>query len=84
MPPSRISAPATKAEGLCHDIPYNTNLAGPNGCTIHFWMGDKSKDKVLLQKLIKTARYERDIVSVTFSDGAPTGIWGSGQNMPSD
>lgn len=73
--PRRIPCPSTKAEGLCDGVPYDTQIVSADGCCVHFWMGDDSKNKERLQKLISIARYNRDVVQITFSDGAPDGFW---------
>lgn len=77
MQAKKITAPKIKAEGFCSGHPYNTELASINGVSIHFWVGDVEGPPlvVLLKKLTETARRHRDIVGVTFSDGAPTGFW---------
>lgn len=44
--PRRITCPQLKAEGSIHlkgedPIPYDTQLAGPDGVSLHLWMGTR-------------------------------------------
>src|SRR5664279_5553481 len=64
----------SKAEGLCCGLPYSTELASVNGCSIHFWCGD-AIDNDLLERALGKARSERDIVCAQASLGQPTGFW---------
>jgi len=86
--PKRITCPAVKAEGSIwltgqDPIPFDTQLAGPDGCALHLWMGDRNQDKGLISRAVRLARYNRDIVEVTYSIGEPEGYW-SKQDMHED
>lgn len=63
-----------KAEGLCDGIPYDTELAGPDGVSICFWYGD-DYDEERLQRALEKARADRDIVRAIASPGQPTKFW---------
>lgn len=83
--PIRITNPDCKAEGSIHlkdasPIPYGTDLAGPDGVHIHLWMGKRNQDKALLYRAIRLAKAHKDIVSVSYSAGEPTGFW-TGMNI---
>jgi hypothetical protein len=64
-----------KAEGLCLETPYNTELVSINGCSIHFWLRSHTPTDAELQTLLTVARRHRDIVRATWSAGDPTGFW---------
>lgn len=82
----KISNPNTKAEGdvYLRDVdqvfPYVTQLAGPNGCVIHFWMGSRFGDKELRNRLLQKSKNFRDVLSGSYSEGVPSGYWAH-QNM---
>ena len=63
-----------KAEGRCCGFPYDTQLAGPGGVSIHFWVGE-TYDPALVQKALDVARAHRDVVYATCSLGQPTKFW---------
>lgn len=63
-----------RAEGLCRGLPYNTEQASSAGVSILFWCGD-AFDEALLQKALRTARNNRDVVGAVASLGQPTGFW---------
>lgn len=63
-----------RAEGRCHGLPYSTELASSQGCSIHFWVGD-NYDADLVSKALDAARGSRDIVYASWSLGQPTGFW---------
>lgn len=71
----RIDCPEAKAEGLIDGHPYDTQLVSINGVAFHIWLGDKTPTRAALQRLERIARYNRDVVYMTFSDGQPTGFW---------
>ena len=81
--PQRIQCPEAKAEGnilLTHNgteyvFPYDTQLAGPDGCHIHFWMGSYANVSGLALAARKEAQNYRDIVSCSYSIGEPQGFW---------
>jgi hypothetical protein len=85
----RIPRPEDKAEGMVRNdklpgpIPYNTELAGSEGVSLHLWMGQHADDSLALDLCVRIARHNRDIVAVTFSEGDPTGFW-SGCDMGFD
>lgn len=70
----RVDCPECKAEGLCGEYAYNTELASINGVAIHFWLGANASSE-LASKLLACMRNQRDIVGATYSDGAPVGFW---------
>lgn len=86
--PARIQCPETKAEGTIHftwsdqvwQIPFDTQLAGPDGCAIHFWLGDNANVSGLALAARRAADNHRDIVTCSYSSGQPTGYWAT-QNM---
>lgn len=83
--PIYIPTPEVKAEGSIHlagedPIPYDTDLVGPDGVHIHFWMGKRAQDKGLVYRALRLARGHRDIVSASYSKGGPTGFW-AGSNI---
>lgn len=70
--------PNTKAEGTCNGLAYDTQLVNIDGVNIHFWVGDGKgifKPHTKLTDALHKARCARDIVSATWSFGAPTGFW---------
>lgn len=79
--PQRIKCPERKAEGLIHvpgtdiSIPYDTQTAGPNGCALHLWMGNKDQDSALRSAAVRAAHNARDVIEVTYSTGVPEGFW---------
>lgn len=81
--PVRIDCPDAKAEGTLrlvwkdqtYLIPYDTNLAGPDGCAIHFWLGENSNISGLALAARREADNNRDIVECTYSSGEPSGFW---------
>jgi hypothetical protein len=78
--PQRIFRPICKAEGAIwlkgeDPIPFDTELAGPDGCALHLWMGDRDQDKGLIYRAVRLAKWHRDIVEVTYSIGEPAGYW---------
>jgi hypothetical protein len=62
-------------EKLPEPVPYNTELASSQGVSIHFWMGMRAEDSLVLDLCVRIARHNRDIVGVTFSEGDPDGFW---------
>lgn len=74
MRTTKIDNPNTQAEGLCNGLPYTTDLANINGVHIHFWVGD-SPMGVSIPDALHKARNAHDIVSATWSFGAPKGFW---------
>jgi len=64
-----------KAEGTCGGFPYNTELASINGVAVHFWVGDYPVQAPALQAAERKIRGARDVVSVTWSYGHPSGFW---------
>ncbi len=86
----RISNPSIKAEGLIYlneinqTFPYHTELAGPNGCCIHIWMGEENQNKGLLYRLYRLASNYRDVIQCTYSNGTSEGIWPDPINMYED
>lgn len=64
-----------KAEGYCDGLPYTTELAGPDGVSIHFWVGAQSVTEEQLQAALRKARGARDIVSASWSEGMPISFW---------
>lgn len=81
--PIQIPNPNTKAEGAIwlkgeDPIPYDTELAGPDGVNIHFWIGDRplnNETKDIISRAGKLARAHRDVVSISYSKGEPEGYW---------
>ena len=79
--PQRIPCPDAKAEGdiihpdLPEPIPYDTDVISPDGVHIHLWMGKHDQDGAARSLAVRVARYCRDIVSVSYSIGKPTGYW---------
>lgn len=79
--PVRISNPEAKAEGILHftfkeeryHLPYDTQLAGPDGCAIHFWLREHGSVSGLALTARKAADNYRDIVQCTYSIGQPVG-----------
>lgn len=89
--PRRIRPPdGYKAEGDIYvpghgdPVPYRTDLAGPDGCSIHLWMGTRSQDSSLRSAAMRVAHYHRDIVEATYSIGEPEEYWEPKQNMRMD
>lgn len=74
-----------RAEGDCGGFPYNTELVNSNGCSVLFWTGDRSPNddttKADLEKALRVARGDRDIVRALACPGSPTGYWAH-QDMP--
>jgi hypothetical protein len=64
-----------RAEGRCCGIPYNTELVSSNGVRFHLWLGDRDMSTDLSARLNQEARRQRDIVSMTWCPGEPTGFW---------
>lgn len=66
-----------KAEGTCTGLPYDTELAGPNGVSVHFWTGDLAGDalKAALKRAEARVCGVRDVVRIQHSPGAPEGYW---------
>lgn len=62
------------ADGI-EPVPYDTDIVSSQGCHVHLWLGERVKDKDLLKTVSRIARYNRDVVSMSYSDGAPTGYW---------
>ena len=79
--PKRIQRPEVKAEGDIHvpgydePVPYDTQLAGPDGVALHLWMGSRGQDSALRAAAVRIAHYHRDVVEVTYSIGLPVGYW---------
>lgn len=79
--PVRIKCPVKQAEGdvyhpSCPDpMPYCTDLAGPDGVHIHFWIDYPYYGQKFVRKLKAFASNFNDIVSVSWSDGQPAGYW---------
>lgn len=81
--PLRIPCPEAKAEGVLYlrfhendyQIPYDTQLVGPEGCSIHFWLGHNGSISGLPLAARKEASNFRDIVTCTYSVGEPIGFW---------
>jgi hypothetical protein len=48
-----------KAEGLCLEAPYNTELVSIDGCSIHFWLRRHTPIDAELQTLLTVARRHR-------------------------
>ena len=71
----RIDCPEAKAEGKLLGYPYDTQLVSIDGVACHVWLGDTEPTPKLLEKLEGNARRQRDIVRMTWSDGAPIGFW---------
>jgi hypothetical protein len=63
------------AEGRCHGYPYSTELAGPGGVSIHFWVGAEPVDHEKLQVALDKARGARDVLYASWSYGEPTKFW---------
>lgn len=72
-----------KAEGVCKGLPYNTDLVSINGVNAHFWVGNRteSEREAALAIAIPAIRNERDVVSVSWSEGEPAGFWAH-QDIP--
>ena len=64
-----------KAEGTCCDVPYDTEIASSEGCTIHFWLGTREPTDKLLSQLEAIATLHRDVIGIYYSEGEPTGYW---------
>ena len=79
--PKRIQNPEVRAEGDIYvpgydePVPYNTQLADPDGVALHLWMGVRGQDSALRAAAVRVANYHRDIVQVTYSIGQPSGYW---------
>lgn len=81
--PVRIECPEAKAEGdiyinfkgESYRFPFDTQLTGPDGCAIHFWMGKHANVSGLALAARKQADDWRDIVECTYSIGDPEGYW---------
>lgn len=73
----KISCVEDKAEGTCAGVPFNTELVNIDGVNVHFWIGgiDPVNVPTRLAEAINVARDTRDVVSITYSDGEPTGHW---------
>ena len=57
-------------------IPYNTDLVSSEGVSIHFWLDSIDQlGKAFFARLLAHARYQRDIVGVTYSVGQPSAFW---------
>lgn len=70
----RIEALDKKAEGYIHGTPYTTELCGPDGCTVHFWMGHDPTYARAKHLAMQMCNYI-DVVGATFSGGSPSGFW---------
>lgn len=56
--------------------PYTTELAGPNGVSVHFWTGaDENPVPGPIEKALRRMCQHRDVVRATWSVGEPTGFW---------
>jgi hypothetical protein len=80
MRPRKITCPGIAAEGDIiaegiDPVPYDTDIVSSQGCHIHLWLGNREVTPDLLTKLTRIARWNRDIVSVSYSDGAPIDYW---------
>jgi hypothetical protein len=64
-----------KAEGYCGGFPYTTELAGPDGVSIHFWVGAQTVTEEMLQAALTKARRARDVVCASWSEGMPIKFW---------
>lgn len=64
-----------RAEGDCCGIPYNTELAGPDGVHIHFWLGDQTPESARLSEALAAAQAHRDVVRASWSPGKPRNYW---------
>jgi hypothetical protein len=88
--PKRIPSPNLKAEGSIHldgvkePFPYRTQLAGPDGCAIHIWMGKHNQNKGLLYRAYRLADSYRDLIQCTYSTGSPDGFWPNPIDMHED
>lgn len=72
----KLSEPLNdKAEGYCGPFPYSTELAGPDGVSLHFWTGAQEPTHADLQAALDKARRARDIVYATWSCGFPISFW---------
>ena len=77
MKARKIEGRVDKAEGRCCGFPYDTQLVSSAGVSIHFWVGLVGPEYAseAVNNALAVARRHRDIVSVTWSPGQPTGFW---------
>lgn len=79
--PRRVECPVEKAEGDIHypgvavPVPYNTYLAGPDGVHLHIWLDVPYYGPKTARKIKAFATNFRDVVSASYSEGAPAGYW---------
>ena len=70
----QIEMPERKAEGYFRGVPYDTFLSGPEGCSVHFWMGnDPSLERARQLAMLMTNHI--DVIGCTFSTGQPSGFF---------
>jgi len=69
------------AEGLCEGLPYDTELAGPDGVYVHFWVSPEleakgaEEVKQALDRALTQIRRQRDVVEARYSVGTPDRYW---------
>lgn len=67
-----------KAEGVCHGLPYDTQLVSINGVEVLFWIGDltiSNETKALLARAKCEMKMQRDCVRFIYCRGKPSGYW---------
>ena len=73
--PRRVECLNSRAEGLVFGFPYDTEMVNIGGVAFHVWLGDAEPTPAVLDRLLRAACAQRDVVSFSFSDGHPTGFW---------
>lgn len=78
--PREVPCPVAKAEGDIaaegiDAVPYDTSTVNSRGCHVHLWLGRREATAGLLKTLTAIARANRDVVSISYSTGEPTGYW---------
>ena len=63
-----------KAEGTLNGVPFDTWIAGSQGCGVHFWLGS-APSKQLANELRRAMTNFRDVIECTYSSGQPAGFW---------
>lgn len=71
VPTVKIEAIKAQADGQCCGVPYVTEYISSAGSSVHVWCA--GEDCLLMERVVRTLLYWKDVTILTWSHGEPTG-----------